>query len=219
MDGAPILDVFPTGPIQANCIVLGDPATRTAAVIDPGDEAERIVARAEALKLTITHVLHTHGHLDHAGGTADLCRRLGREVPVGLHRDELELYNALPTQASMFGMEVEAPPQPTLWLEHGATLTVGEIELEIRHTPGHSPGGVCFIIHRTVPPAAIVGDVLFSGSIGRTDLWGGSLEILEQSIRSQLYTLDNTTRVICGHGPDTTVGRERAGNPFVRDLA
>ena len=219
MDAAPIIDVFPTGPIQANCIVLGDPATRQAAIIDPGDEAERILARTADLQLTVTHVLHTHGHLDHAGGTADLCRRLGRDVPVALHRDELQLYTALPTQAAMFGLEVEAPPQPTLWLNHGDIIAVGELRLEIRHTPGHSPGGVCFVLHDTAPPTAIVGDVLFADSIGRTDLWGGSLEILERSIRSQLYSLDDATRVICGHGPDTTVGRERIANPFVRGRA
>lgn len=212
----PILDVFPTGPIQANCAILGDPDSRQAAVIDPGDEAEHIVERLQRAGLEAALILHTHGHVDHAGGTADLARRLGPGVAVGLHRDELELYRSLPTQAAMFGLEVEAPPEPTLWLEHGDTVAVGQLELEVRHTPGHSPGGVCFILGSTDPAIAIVGDVLFAGSIGRTDLWGGSFPVLERAIRCQLYTLDDSTRVVCGHGPDTTIGREKAGNPFVR---
>jgi hydroxyacylglutathione hydrolase len=171
--------------------------------------------RVEASGLTPTMVLHTHGHLDHAGGTADLMRRLGTDIPIGLHRDELQLYQGIQMQGQMFGLEVEAPPEPTLWLEHGQRLELGGLMLEIRHTPGHSPGGVCFVVHGQTDSPVIVGDVLFAGSIGRTDLMGGSFPVLEQSIRSQLYTLPDETRVICGHGPDTTIGRERAGNPFV----
>jgi glyoxylase-like metal-dependent hydrolase (beta-lactamase superfamily II) len=209
------LDVFPVGPIQANCVLLGDREAGALTVIDPGDEAARIVERVEASGLKPTMVLHTHGHLDHAGGTADLMRRLPDGIPVGLHRDELQLYQGLVMQGRMFGMEVEEPPQPSLWLEGGQRLSLGELELEVRHTPGHSPGGVCFVVHGAPEPLVIAGDVLFAGSIGRTDLMGGSFPVLEQSIRSQLYTLPDETRVICGHGPDTTIGRERATNPFV----
>ena len=105
---------------------------------------------------------------------------------------------------------------PDLWLEHGQELDLGGLTLEVRHTPGHSPGGVCFVVHGAPDPLVIVGDVLFAGSIGRTDLWGGSFPILERSIREQLYTLPDATRVVSGHGPETTVGREKATNPFVR---
>jgi len=209
------LDVFPVGPIQANCILLGDRDAGVLAIIDPGEEAARIMERVEASGLEPAMVLHTHGHLDHAGGTADLMRRVPSGIPVGLHRDELQLYQGLVMQGRMFGMEVEEPPQPSLWLEDGQRLELGGLSLEVRHTPGHSPGGVCFVVHGAPEPLVIAGDVLFAGSIGRTDLMGGSFPVLEQSIRSQLYSLPDETRVICGHGPDTTIGRERTSNPFV----
>lgn len=210
------LDVFPVGPIQANCVLVGDPEAGVLAVIDPGGEAERILDRVTKSGLRPAMILHTHGHLDHAGATADLARRLGSEVPIGLHRDELDLYRGLSMQARMFGIEVETPPEPSLWLEHGQLIDLGSLTLEVRHTPGHSPGGVVFVIPGAPEPTAIVGDVLFAGSIGRTDLFGGSFPVLERSIREQLYTLPDATRVVTGHGPDTTVGRERATNPFVR---
>jgi glyoxylase-like metal-dependent hydrolase (beta-lactamase superfamily II) len=174
------------------------------------------VERIEASGLAPTMVLHTHGHLDHAGGTADLMRRLPPGLPVGLHREELDLYRNIAMQGRMFGLETETPPEPDLWLEHGLEIELGRLRLEVRHTPGHSPGGVCFVVHGAPEPAAVVGDVLFAGSIGRTDLFGGSFPILERSIREQLYTLPDDTRVVCGHGPDTTIGREKRTNPFVR---
>ena len=209
------LDMFPVGQIQANCVLLGDRDAGVLAVVDPGEEAVRIMERVEASGLRPTMVLHTHGHLDHAGGTADLVRRLPDGIPIGLHRDELQLYQGIVMQGRMFGLEVEQPPEPDLWLEHGTRLELGGLELEVRHAQGHSPGGVCFVVHGGPEPLVIVGDVLFAGSIGRTDLMGGSFPVLEQSIRSQLYTLSDETRVICGHGPDTTIGGERGSNPFV----
>jgi glyoxylase-like metal-dependent hydrolase (beta-lactamase superfamily II) len=210
-----LLEAFPVGPIQANCVLLGDRDAEELAVIDPGEEAARIIERVGASGLEPVMVLHTHGHLDHAGGTADLMRRLPDGIPIGLHRDELQLYQGVAMQGRMFGLEVEAPPEPTLWLEHGQRIELGGLTLEVRHTPGHSPGGVCFVVHGAPDPLVIVGDVLFAGSIGRTDLMGGSFPVLEASIREQLYTLPDETRVVCGHGPDTTIGREKAGNPFV----
>jgi glyoxylase-like metal-dependent hydrolase (beta-lactamase superfamily II) len=209
------LDVFPVGPIQANCVLLGDADKGELAVIDPGEEAERIADRVRHSGLRPVMILHTHGHIDHVGGTAELAEILGRDLPIGLHPDEVELYRSASLQARMFGIEVDAPPEPDLMLKHGDVVTVGGLELEVRHTPGHSPGGVCFVVKGGAHPLAIVGDVLFAGSIGRTDLMGGSFPLLEQSIREQLYTLPDETRVVCGHGPDTTIGRERATNPFV----
>jgi glyoxylase-like metal-dependent hydrolase (beta-lactamase superfamily II) len=211
------LDVFPVGPIQANCVLLGDSDAGELVVIDPGEEGVRIAERVRASGLRPTMILHTHGHIDHAGGTAEFARELDAELPIGLHRDEIELYRNLPMQAQMFGLEVEAPPEPDQWLDHGLRLEVGGLELEVRHTPGHSPGGVCFVVSGADEPLVVVGDVLFAGSIGRTDLMGGSFPVLERSIHSQLYTLPDDTRVICGHGPDTTIGREKATNPFVSD--
>jgi glyoxylase-like metal-dependent hydrolase (beta-lactamase superfamily II) len=209
------LDVFAVGPIQANCVLLGDAGSGDMVVIDPGDEGARIAEKVHASGLRPTMILHTHGHLDHVGGTAELWQLLGGSLPIGLHPDEIELYRNAPLQARMFGLEVEAPPEPDQLLEHGLTLGVGGLDLEVRHTPGHSPGGVCFVVSGAEEPLAVVGDVLFAGSIGRTDLMGGSFPVLERSIREQLYTLSDDTRVICGHGPDTTIGRERASNPFV----
>ena len=215
MTASLFLDVFTVGPIQANCVLLGDTDAGEVVVIDPGEEAEKIVDRVRASGLRPTMILHTHGHLDHVGGTAELLRLLGGKLPIGLHPDEIDLYRNAPMQAQMFGLEVEAPPEPGLMLRHGDTVSVGSVDLEVRHTPGHSPGGVCFVVLGDGGPLAVVGDVLFAGSIGRTDLMGGSFPVLEGSIREQLYTLPDETRVICGHGPDTTIGRERASNPFV----
>jgi len=215
MNASLFLDVFAVGPIQANCVLLGDAAAGELVVIDPGDEGAWIAERVRASGLRPTMILHTHGHLDHVGGTAELAPLLGGTLPIGLHRDEIALYNNAPMQGQLFGLEVEAPPEPTLWFQHGQKLPVGGLELEVRHTPGHSPGGVAFVVSGTDVPLVIVGDVLFAGSIGRTDLMGGSFPVLEQSIRQQLYTLPDDTRVVCGHGPDTTIGRERASNPFV----
>jgi hydroxyacylglutathione hydrolase len=210
------LDVFPTGPIQANCVLIGDEHAGVLAVIDPGEEAHRICGRIEASGLKPIIVLHTHGHVDHAGGTAELVRVLGDGIPIGLHPEELDLYRGLTMQGRMFGVETETPPQPTRWLDHGDEIEIGDLRLEVRHTPGHSPGGISYVVHGADEPVVIVGDLLFSGSIGRTDLYGGSFPILERSIREQLYTLPDETRVICGHGPDTTIGREKATNPFVQ---
>jgi glyoxylase-like metal-dependent hydrolase (beta-lactamase superfamily II) len=209
------LDVFAVGPIQANCVLLGDADAGELVIIDPGEEAEKIAERVRASGLRPTKILHTHGHLDHVGGTAEILRLLGGKLPIGLNPEEIDIYRNAPLQAQMFGLEVEAPPEPDLMLRHGDTVSVGGLELEVRHTPGHSPGGICFVLSGDDGPLAVVGDVLFAGSIGRTDLPGGSFPILEASIREQLYTLPDETRVVCGHGPDTTIGRERSSNPFV----
>ena len=211
-----VLQTFPTGPIQANCTILGDREAGEAVIIDPGDEAERILEKIRDSGLHVTAILHTHAHMDHAGATSELAEQLPPGTPIALHREDLPLYEGLQEQGALFGIEVVNPPPPTLWLDDGQEISVGTLHLEVRHTPGHSPGSVCFIL-REPDAIAIVGDVLFAGSIGRTDLWGGSFEILEKSIRTQLYTLDDSTRVICGHGPDTTIGKEKNSNPFVRE--
>ncbi len=210
------LDVFAVGPIQANCVLLGDTDAGEVVVIDPGEEAERIVERLKASGLRPTMILHTHGHLDHVGGTADLSRLLGGNLPIGLHPDEIELYRNAPMQARMFGLEVDAPPE-------ARSAACGTVR-QCRSGAWSSKCATRPAIHRvacvlsfsgTEEPLAIAGDVLFAGSIGRTDLPGGSFQVLDTSIREQLYTLPDETRVICGHGPDTTIGRERASNPYV----
>ena len=215
MTASIFLDVFPVGPIQANCVLLGDRDAGELAVIDPGADGGRIADRVVASGLSPIMILHTHGHLDHVGGTAELAGRLGPDVPVGLHPGDIDLYRNAPVQAQMFGFKVDAPPEPGLMLENGQSIPLGRFALEVRHAPGHSPGGVCFVVSGADEPLVIAGDVLFAGSIGRTDLPGGSFPVLEHSIREQLYTLPDATRVVCGHGPDTTVGREKTTNPFV----
>lgn len=210
------LDVFPTGPLQANCILIGCRQGGKLAVIDPGDEAELIEHRILASGLTPTMILHTHGHFDHAGATGELWQRLGEEIQVGLHREELAIYRNLPMLAQMFGYSLSPGPEPTLLLEHEQTISLGQVQLEVRHTPGHSPGSVCFVGQGAAAGIAVVGDLVFAGSVGRTDLPGGAFSLLERSIREQVYTLEETTRLITGHGPETTVGAEKASNPFVR---
>lgn len=209
------LDVFPTGPLQANCTLIGDEEAGVLAVIDPGEEAELIHSRIKRSGLEASLILHTHGHIDHAGGTAHLYRLLGSGLPVGLHRDELDVYQKLVAQGMMFGLEAEEPPPPDLWLAHQQRVELGQLSLEVRHTPGHSPGSVCYWVDGAPEPLVIAGDVLFAGGIGRTDLWGGSFADLERSIREQLYTLPDDTRVITGHGPTTTIATEKRSNPFV----
>ncbi len=209
------LDVFPVGPIQANCVLLGDADAGELVVIDPGEEGERIADRVRASGLRPTMILHTHGHLDHAGGTADLCARLDEGLPVGLHREESELYFNLATQGAMFGLGAETPPEPTLWLEHGKRLKLGKLALDVRHTPGHSPGSVCFVVSGGPEKLVIVGDVLFAGGVGRADLPGASWDVLADSIHRVLFSLPDQTALYPGHGPATTVGRERRTNPWV----
>jgi len=205
---------FPTGPIQANCTLLGERDSGEGVVIDPGAEPELILERIRKSGLRIRMILHTHAHMDHAGATAGLARALPEGTPIALHPGDLPLYEGLKEQGALFGLEVENPPPPSLLLEDRQILDLGGMKIEVRHTPGHSPGSVCFLCEDA--GLVVVGDVLFAGSIGRTDLWGGSFEILEHSIRQRLYTLDDATRVICGHGPETTIGREKNSNPFVR---
>ena len=210
------LDVFPAGELQANCILLADGSGGPLAVIDPGGEAPIIADRIARAGRDVTHLLHTHGHLDHAGGTAELAGLLGHEVVIGLHPGDLELYRHLARQGGMFGLEMDTPPEPTLLLEAGQRIALGELELEVRHAPGHSPGGVIFVVHGAPEPLAIVGDLIFAGSVGRTDLWGGDAATLARSVREQVYTLDERTRLVPGHGPATSVGDEMRSNPFVR---
>lgn len=211
-----LLDVFPVGPIQANCVLLGDPANGRLAIIDPGGEPERIAERVRVTGLEPSIVLLTHGHLDHAGGLAGLSTALGTQLDVAIHEAELPLYRSLPMQGMMFGIPTEPPPEPTRMLAHGETIEIGALHLEVRHTPGHSPGSVIFRLVNGPEPVVIAGDLIFLGSVGRTDLMGGSYAELERSIREQLYTLPDDTRLVCGHGPDTTVGQEKKSNMVVR---
>jgi len=178
-------------------------------LVDPGEEAERFLAEAARRGRRITAIWITHAHLDHIAGVSAVHRATGARIH--LHPADRALYDGLPEQGRWFGFEFEPPPPPDLMLHHGQRLMVGDTAFTVRHLPGHSPGHVCFIGGGVV----LGGDVLFEGSIGRTDLPGGDLEALLDGIRRELLTLPDATIVYPGHGPPTTIGREREGNPFL----
>ena len=183
-------------------------------MVDPGGETERILEQATEAGVTIEKILVTHAHIDHAGGVAVLARRLG--VPVeGPHREDQFWIDALPDQSQMFGVASVEKFEPDRWLDQGDTVTFGNIELQVRHCPGHTPGHVIFFEPRT--RIAIVGDVLFKGSIGRTDFPRGDHATLIRSICEQLWPLGDDVQFIPGHGPTSTFGEERRSNPFVGD--
>lgn len=202
---------IPVTPFLQNCTVLVDPASGQAAVCDCGD-AGPVLAFLRERDLDVRCILATHGHIDHVAGTGELRRALG--VPFLFPPGDLLWLRELPRQAQAFGLPPVPPPQVDGELREGTPVAVGAVELDVLHCPGHTPGHVCFY----APEAGIVvaGDVLFRGSIGRTDLPGGSFPELARSIREKLYTLPPETVVYCGHGPPTTIGEEARTNPFVR---
>jgi len=205
--------ILPVTPFEQNCTLLWD-ASRRAAVIDPGGDIDDILAAIAVHDLRVEKILLTHGHIDHVGGAAGLARHLNVPI-VGPHQEDAFWLQALPEQARMFGFPHTPALQPDRWLEDGDTVTVGDQALEVVHTPGHTPGHVCFI-HRP-SKLAIVGDVLFAGSIGRTDFPRGDHVALIDSIRTKLFPLGDEIVFIPGHGPLSTFGDERRSNPFVAD--
>jgi glyoxylase-like metal-dependent hydrolase (beta-lactamase superfamily II) len=206
--------ILPVTPFAQNCSLLWNPATLQAAVVDPGGDIDEILAAAQARGLRIEKLLLTHGHIDHVAGSAALAARL--HVPVeGPQRDDAFWLDQLPEQCRMFGFPHTEPLSPDRWLEDGDTVTVGGQTLDVLHTPGHTPGHVCFI-HKP-SQLAIVGDVLFAGSIGRTDFPRGDHGALIGAIREKLFPLGDDYDFIPGHGPMSTFGAERRDNPFVSD--
>ena len=208
---------FPVGQLGCNCSIVVCPETREALVVDPGDEAPRILEALAADGATAVKIIHTHAHFDHVLGTGDVAARTGADVL--LHADDRWLYDNVPLQLSMFGMPPPrgAPPPPlTRELRDDEALAFGRREARALHTPGHTPGSMCFYLeHAGEQPLLFAGDTLFRRSIGRTDLWGGSVEAIGRSIRERLLTLPDDTVVVCGHGPETTVAAEREDNPYV----
>jgi hydroxyacylglutathione hydrolase len=201
---------LPLGPLGTNCYLLGDPASGEAAVIDPGYDAPRVLAAAARANLQIKIVLLTHAHFDHIGGVAGVLE--ATHVPLALHPGDLPLLR-VQGGAQAFGIEQPPCPDPDLELQAGQAIEVGGLRLETLFTPGHTPGHVSF--YERTEGLLFDGDVLFQGSIGRTDLPGGSYDILLRSIREQLLTLPDETIVYPGHGEATTIGDERWGNPFL----
>jgi hydroxyacylglutathione hydrolase len=204
--------IVPVTPFAQNCTLLWCDRTGEAAIVDPGGEVELILAAIREEGVTPVKILLTHGHIDHVGGTVELAERLG--VPVlGPHRDDAFLLDALPEQARMFGLAPVAPFRPGQWLDQGERVTLGETSLEVIHCPGHTPGHIVF--YQPEAGLAQVGDILFKGSIGRTDLPRGNHGDLLDSIRNRLFPLGDAVRFIPGHGPMSTLGAERRSNPFV----
>ncbi|MFN2387668.1 MAG: MBL fold metallo-hydrolase [Thermoanaerobaculia bacterium] len=210
----PSLQIVPVGPLQCNCSILMDEAFGEALIIDPGDEPAKILAALAGAGAKPVALLHTHAHFDHIGGTRELRR--ATEAPIRLHPADRFLYDALPKQAALFGESATEPLPPDGDLADGQTIPFGASAVRAIHTPGHTPGSTCFLLDGD-PPVLFSGDTLFRRSIGRTDLWGGDGDQILTSIREKLYTLPPATRVVCGHGPDTTIGEERKLNPFVRE--
>lgn len=208
--------VIPVTPFQQNCSLLWCEQTMRGAVVDPGGDLDRILARVQRERVTLEKILLTHGHIDHAGGTGELARRL--KLPIeGPQREEAFWIDALPQQSRMFGFPQAEAFQPDRWLEQGDAVRFGDVELQVYHCPGHTPGHVVFF--HAPSRLAVVGDVLFQGSIGRTDFPRGDYDILIRSIRERLFPLGDDVAFIPGHGPMSTFGAERRGNPFCGDLA
>jgi hydroxyacylglutathione hydrolase len=206
-----VLETFPVGPLQCNCTILGDDAAAEAIVIDPGDDINRIHRRLTELGLKLKQILVTHGHIDHVGGAVKLKRLTG--APILLNENDLPLLNMMDMQAAWVGTPTPEVAPPDDHLAEGMTVGLAAYPAQVLHTPGHTQGSVC--LHFAPLNMVIAGDTLFAGSIGRTDLPGGNGRQIIESIESRLMALPESTRVIPGHGPETTIGRERESNPFL----
>lgn len=197
------------GQLQQNAYVVACEQTKEAVIIDPGAEADRIYRVITFHGFKLTMIMNTHGHLDHVGAIAELVEQTG--VPFLMHRDDLYLIEDIEKDPLQPYFQIKQPPMPTRFLEDGERIAVGKLEFLVLHTPGHTPGSVCFFAQR----ALFSGDTLFSGSVGRTDLPGGNQEQLLKSIREKLLSLDDNVRVYPGHAHVTTIGFEREHNPFL----
>ena len=205
-----IRQTFPVGPLQCNCTIIGDSLTQKAIVVDPGGDSEIILAKLQKLDLKVTAIIHTHAHLDHFLASGEIKKKVG--APIYLHKEDKFLWDNLEMQCRMFGVPYQPVPDPDYWLKDDEQLPC--CNGVAMHTPGHTPGSMCFWIEEQ--KLLIAGDTLFRRSIGRTDLWGGDHKSIERSITQRLYTLDEEAVVITGHGPSTTIGEEIRENSIIR---
>ena len=213
------------GPFQCNCRLIACDRTGEAALVDPGDDAAKILSKLEGVRtssgapLRVKALLHTHGHLDHVGATRSVREARAEKPRILLHRGDEPLYLNLIEQGRLFGIRYDQPLPVDEYLEDGQELQICGIRLSVLHTPGHSPGSVCLRMHEDsatgASEALFSGDTLFQGSVGRTDLWGGDQDRMFRSIHERILTLDGDTIVCPGHGPDTTVAIEKRQNPFL----
>jgi glyoxylase-like metal-dependent hydrolase (beta-lactamase superfamily II) len=206
-----IVEMLTVGPFQENCYVVGDEGSGIGTVIDPGDEATRIALAVERLGLEIGQIIVTHAHVDHVGALVPLADEY--LCPVLMHEEAEAMLKTVPQQAMMMGLRFGPIPQVDRHVGDDEVLEVGSLRLHSLYTPGHAPGHLAFYVEEE--GVVFSGDALFAGSVGRTDLTGGSMELLIQTISERLLTLPDETRVLSGHGPETTIGQERQTNPFL----
>ncbi|WP_439573650.1 MBL fold metallo-hydrolase [Phreatobacter sp.] len=205
--------IVPVTPFEQNCSIVWDTDTMKGAVVDPGGDVPRIQGALAELKVVPEKILITHGHIDHVGGAAELAELLG--VPIeGPHEADVPLLANLPSQGARFGLAGVRAMTPDRWLVEGDTVTVGGLTFDVLHVPGHAPGHVVFVHHPS--EFALVGDTVFQGSVGRTDLPGGDHDLLIKGIKEKILPLGDAFTVLPGHGPATTIERERLSNPFLR---
>jgi hydroxyacylglutathione hydrolase len=204
--------IFPVGPLQCNCSIVGDEQTHEAMVIDPGDQIEGILEILRQEKLTLKQIVITHAHIDHVGGAMKL--KAATEAPILMNQDDSALLKMLDMQAAWVGMRPPGTVEVDEAVSQGHVLKIGEISSSVIHTPGHTEGSIC--IYFPAEKKLIAGDTLFAGSIGRTDLPGGSMDKIMRSLHTQVLALPDETEVIPGHGPVTTIGEERETNPFLQ---
>lgn len=209
-----IVETFPSGPLGCNCSILIDPATKAALVIDPGGDFDVIREKLERAGAAVASIVHTHTHIDHVGATAELSR--WAEAPARIHEADRFLYDMMPVQAALLGTRLPEACDLEGDLKDGGSLKAGGIEVHVIHTPGHTPGSVSFLVQSTDASVVFTGDTLFRRGIGRTDLWGGDTALIMKSLKGKLMSLEDATRVVAGHGPDTTIGEEKRLNPFLR---
>jgi glyoxylase-like metal-dependent hydrolase (beta-lactamase superfamily II) len=204
--------VFPVGPLQCNCSVIGDEQTHEAMVIDPGDQIEDILAILKTEKLTLKQIVVTHAHIDHVGGAMKLKAATG--APILMNQNDEALLKMLDMQAAWVGMKPPGPVKIDEAVDEGRVLKIGNVAANVIHTPGHTEGSICLYFPQQ--KTLVAGDTLFAGSIGRTDLPGGSFDKIMRSLHNQVLALPDDTQVVPGHGPITTIGEERETNPFLQ---
>jgi hydroxyacylglutathione hydrolase len=204
-----IIKSLVVGPLENNCFIIGDDSTKEVLVIDPGDEPDRILDLINENNFKVKYIICTHAHFDHVGAVPDLKNETGAKIVI--HRDDLEIYRSATDQAAFWGYNIDPLPEPDMFVSEGDKIEVGNLRFEILHTPGHSPGGICLYGEGIL----ITGDTLFAGSVGRTDLYGGDIEKLKKSF-GRLMSFSDKTRVLPGHGPETTIGQEKSYNLFCK---